>query len=1167
MLGWSKSSRTAAALLTVIVLVSSGAAVEFRDVDYAVGWICALPIELAAALAVLDEEHPKLQTSQYDNNIYHAGRIGEHNVIIASSGAGTVNAATVANQMRMSFHHLRFGLMVGIGGGIPSSSKDIRLGDVAVSWPSRQYGGVDQYDFGDAVQGGKIVRKSHLNRPPRILMNALNSLDSIHPKKRGARVLDTIKKVQEIDDRFCYPGADADRLFLTEYYHIKGQGSQVSVCETCNECPRCTACDSRKEIKRKKRKFDHPYLHFGTIASGNQIMKDGITRDEIGKVSGAICFEMEAAGLMNDFPCAVVRGIADYADSHKNKDWQPYAALTAAAYAKELLIQIPPVVTQQQKAPGINFNVPLSPSIPKNVDFKGREKILSAMQKHLSEERSFETARWLALVGPGGIGKTQIAIEYIHRTQTIYSAIFWISAVDENSIHNSLVDIMTQIVENQVTIMSQDSDPDYRKLGRRLGIQAAIDGEGNIDDRPIHAKKIRTAFLNWLGLPGNDKWLLIYDNADDLERESFKLKDFFPKPGRGTIIITSRRPEFKRSPYKQIEVDGLDEQDAISLLVSYASLESQDNDVVLRTLVELLGYMPLAISLAGSFISQTRVNVSEYISYYQMNFTAAQSVKPRFNWDYREDTISNTWEISFAAIRDEDECAAFLLLTLSYLNPKQLAHSLWRSDDSNTEPELKVKLLISLLASYSMVKITDSEFFTMHPVIHSWAREHSREEERFEVIREALTIIGRAIKRGSVTREGSSWDGKEEARVFSHVEHLRLHLQPVLSSFLQHEEKKSGGGFLDLVDIIQELGKFTDMRGKHQEALYWYDHALALQKRLLDEDNPATLHTIHNIGCVFYSMGKYEMALANYQHALSGYQAVLGKYDPATLNVTQHIAAVYESQGSYSKALDLNQLVLAGFEMAFGSNSVPTMKIVNNMAVVFDSLGQYDEAIERYQKVLVVYKTKLGDNNPNTLGVWHNIGVTLHKMGQSKEALEHLNHALGGYETFFGDDSQYTLDTVNCIASVFQRQGSYNESLRYYHRALEGYTKIFNDAHPSIYKTLSNMAATYDELEDYETAMVFYQKAVTGWKQHLGDHDPSVLDIIHAMAGTLYKQGDFSRALELYEEAYFGRNKTLGRFHSSTINSANGVELVILRLNKRFEVYYESDMEGDGSSI
>ncbi|KAK6500102.1 hypothetical protein TWF481_010459 [Arthrobotrys musiformis] len=317
----------------------------FENTDYAVGWICALPIELAAALEILDDKHPKLQTSQADNNIYHAGRIGEHNVIIASSGAGTVNAATVANQMRMSFPHLRFGLLVGIGGGIPRSSTDIRLGDVAVSWPTGRFGGVDQYDFGDRVKGGKIIPKSHLNRPPPILLSALRTLDSIHPKKRGAQVLKTVKKVQEIDDRFCHPGVSADRLFSAEYYHIKEKEPQISVCETCGECPRCADCNREQEIKRKNRKYDHPYLHFGIIASGNQVMKDGVIRDEIGSASGAICFEMEAAGLMNDFPCAVIRGISDYADSHKNKDWQPYAALTAAAYAKELLAQIPPGMT------------------------------------------------------------------------------------------------------------------------------------------------------------------------------------------------------------------------------------------------------------------------------------------------------------------------------------------------------------------------------------------------------------------------------------------------------------------------------------------------------------------------------------------------------------------------------------------------------------------------------------------------------------------------------------------------------------------------------------------------------------------------------------------------------------------------------------------------------
>ncbi|KAK6500101.1 hypothetical protein TWF481_010458 [Arthrobotrys musiformis] len=541
---------------------------------------------------------------------------------------------------------------------------------------------------------------------------------------------------------------------------------------------------------------------------------------------------------------------------------------------------------------------------------------------------------------------------------------------------------MAQIVEVQAAIMWPESDPDYRQLGRRLGIQTIIDAEGNIDNRPIHAKKIRTAFLNWLRLPGNHKWLLIYDNADDLE--SFNLSDSFPKSGGGTVIITSRRPEFTRAPYMQMEVDGLEERDAISLLASFTSLEDRDNDAILRTLIELLGGMPLAISLAGAFISQTRISVSEYIDYYRNNFTVAQSVKPRFNWDYRDDTISTTWEISFTAIRNEDERATFLLLTCSYLNPKELSHDLWYDDDLNTGLKLKVKRQISLLASYSLVKTTSPEFFTIHPVIHSWARERLREEEKFEIIREALTTVGRAIKGGSVARESSNWNDIEEARVFSHVEHLRLHLQPVISDFLLYEETKRRGVFLDLIDTIHELGKFTDTRGKHQEALYWYEQALALRQRLLGAQNLATLNTIHNIGCVFFSMGKYDIALKNYLRAFSGYESMLGKNSPFTLNVTQHIAAVYESQGSYSKALDHYQRVLAGFETAFGSNSLPTMKVVNNMAVAFDSLNRYDEAIQRYQKVLAVYKTELGDKNPNTLDVSHNIGVTLHKMGESE---------------------------------------------------------------------------------------------------------------------------------------------------------------------------------------
>src|ERR1700734_1677091 len=126
-----------------------------RHQDYTVGWICALPTEVAAAQAMLDECHDPLQQDTCDQNTYVLGRIGVHNVVLAclpSGVSGTVSAATVAMQMSSSFKCLRFGLMVGIGGGVPSEENDIRLGDIVISQPTGAFGGVIQYDFGKTVQ-------------------------------------------------------------------------------------------------------------------------------------------------------------------------------------------------------------------------------------------------------------------------------------------------------------------------------------------------------------------------------------------------------------------------------------------------------------------------------------------------------------------------------------------------------------------------------------------------------------------------------------------------------------------------------------------------------------------------------------------------------------------------------------------------------------------------------------------------------------------------------------------------------------------------------------------------------------------------------------------------------------------------------------------------------
>ena len=302
-----------------------------RD-DYTVGWVCALPIELAAAQEMLDEEHPDLAHDPADNdeNLYALGSIGGHNVVIVCLPAGRIGnnpAAAVATQMRATFKKIRFGLMVGIGGGVPSAEADVRLGDVVVSQPQGKHSGVVQYDAGKTTPSG-FERTGSLNSPPQILLAAVARVRANELRDRS-KLCEHIAKLKGVG-KFQRSKAGPDVLFEATYDHEGGQ--------TCAKCS-----GDRREAREPRDSEEEVATHYGTIASGNQVIKDAAVRDRLSaELGGVLCFEMEAAGLMNSFPCLVVRGICDYADSHKNKRWQAYAAGTAAAYAKEVLSVIPP---------------------------------------------------------------------------------------------------------------------------------------------------------------------------------------------------------------------------------------------------------------------------------------------------------------------------------------------------------------------------------------------------------------------------------------------------------------------------------------------------------------------------------------------------------------------------------------------------------------------------------------------------------------------------------------------------------------------------------------------------------------------------------------------------------------------------------------------------------
>lgn len=303
--------------------------------DYTVGWICALPIEMAAAKGMLDEHYGKPnEQDDSDKNNYWLGRIGKHNVVIAclpNGVYGVTSAAVVASQMLCSFRSIKIGLMVGIGGGVPSKEHDIRLGDVVVSKPGQKSGGVVQYDFGKTLVGGEFVQTGSLNKPPQILLTATASLETNHEMEES-KILQflshMVKKYPKMRTEYSYQGAEHDLLYRAEYDHIGTNNT-------------CENCDITNKEERPIRDHNTPVIHYGTIASGNQVMKHGATRDRLREKLDVLCFEMEAAGMMDNFPCLVIRGICDYADSHKNKRWQKYAAATAAAYTKELLEIIP----------------------------------------------------------------------------------------------------------------------------------------------------------------------------------------------------------------------------------------------------------------------------------------------------------------------------------------------------------------------------------------------------------------------------------------------------------------------------------------------------------------------------------------------------------------------------------------------------------------------------------------------------------------------------------------------------------------------------------------------------------------------------------------------------------------------------------------------------------
>ncbi|KAF3934300.1 hypothetical protein ABW19_dt0205960 [Dactylella cylindrospora] len=651
-------------------------------------------------------------------------------------------------------------------------------------------------------------------------------------------------------------------------------------------------------------------------------------------------------------------------------------------YAKDLLLQIPTASkdriedadAEREKIKEINFVIPFD-APPRYRYFVGRAQELKQVHEYFSDSNPTDTPCVFALVGTGGMGKTQIALEYAYHHRRNYAAIFWVHAESEDAVRISFINIMQRIVLEQARITWPESPPDYQAIGLKLDISGLIDKKGTVSTDLKAVDKIRSALFRWLYLSGKHKWLLIFDDADDLE--TFAVNDYLPKIGNGAILMTSCRRGIQRTVGgTAVTLEGLACDSAVKLLLQLARLPYREKDNVehATALVKMLGFMPLAISLAGYSIYRMALSINEYSEYYRIAFKKAQSITLE---RMSAKTTVTTWEVSFLAIQKQNEEAASLLLTCSYFNPDEIQESLW-GVDHDVPKAIQIKKSLSLLASYSLIDYNEKEpgTFSIHPVVQAWARERLSELDSLRFMGCALSRIGDALNREELDRRSIKWSRREEGRMLAHIDVLCSYIEPKFSQVLEH------GQGVDRETIFDGI----------------YKVAVALENQ-----------------------GKYDQALVWYQRALDGLEGS-GDYDPATFSTTHNIAIIFKKQGKYDKALKQYQQILHRQIVNLGEHHLETLKTMHNMAGIFADLGRYDEALVCHQQALDGYRKVLGENHPDTLNTIHSIGTVFHNWGRYGEALKWFQQALDGYRKVLGDGCLEVLIILQSINSIREFQ-------------------------------------------------------------------------------------------------------------------------------------------------
>ncbi|KAL3444390.1 hypothetical protein BJX65DRAFT_310973 [Aspergillus insuetus] len=711
---------------------------------------------------------------------------------------------------------------------------------------------------------------------------------------------------------------------------------------------------------------------------------------------------MEAAGLMNTYPCLVIRGICDYADSHKNKAWQGYAAATAAAFAKELLlatVSLPLSRLSKSMSFMVSstsdpaFRVPLDPrNVPAIHEFLGQEDELQGLWNGLGPESS--PLRKVAILdGLGGIGKTQLAIRFARTHKEDYSAIFWINSGDQDALLRSLASAFSRVPGSKYRESSQSqqrSQPDH------------------ITKNDINQKA--EAILNWLAL-----------DDPNSSGGGHDISHYFPAADHGSILITSRS-SWMRELGMHYPVQKLILADAVQLLLFSAGRKqhthAETDNSAIQALASRLDGLPLAITIAGSYIRQSGITFSKYLEYYGSSWSElmSRSDPPHF---YFQGNIMTTWLLTYNKIEQQHPDAAELLILLATFDHRdiwfELVQACGQAPDApnwfhnSLASEMTFVATLMPLINFSLVETNQrGGSYSIHPVVQEWCLQAFYDKNNTGRMDQLKAKALSAIVHVPTARNESEQLGLQQ-RLLSHADQLLRLIRN------WNIPPKAG-----LFDVIHDLGFLYLSQGKLTEAEEAYHRALLGKEALFGLEHLKSFDTVNNLGIVYTNLGNLQEAERMCQRALSGREKVLGHDHLSTLQSVNSLGYVFTRAENLDKAEELYKRALAGFERSIGLNNIAALDTINNFGLLCTKRGDLHLAEEMLQRALRGCERILGPDHTSTLLTVYNLGNLHQTQGNREEATQMFRRCHAGHVKVMGVRHTLTLTIAHTLRELEQ---------------------------------------------------------------------------------------------------------------------------------------------------